>query len=116
MERFRGQPAGVDRLVDLYPLFTPRSVVSPRNLICRCPSIGRRNLYRSRMTVFDFPKARGVRQQIASSRVSHSIPHLQRVRPRPGLGSIGTVLVLMGVGMGVLIIRFILVFAHTVLQ
>jgi hypothetical protein len=66
---------------------------------------------------FRFRKARGVRQEMASSPVSHSIfPHQQRVRPRAGLGSIGTVLVLMGVGIGVLIIRFILVFAHTVLQ
>ena len=68
------------------------------------------------MTVFDFAKARGVHQQMGSSRVSHSIPHLQRVRPRPGLGSIGTVLVLMGVGIGVLISRFILILVHTVLQ
>ena len=68
------------------------------------------------MTVFGFAKVRGVHQQMGSSRASYSIPHLQRVRPRPGLGSIGTVLVLMGVGIGVLTIRFILVFAHTVLQ
>jgi hypothetical protein len=43
-------------------------------------------------------------------------PHRRRVRPRAALGVIGTTLVLMGVGIGVLTIRFILVFAHTVLQ
>jgi hypothetical protein len=69
------------------------------------------------MAVFDFAKARAVRQHVASSPVSHSIfPHKQRVRPRAGLGSIGTVLVLMGVGISVLIIRFILVLVHTMLQ
>jgi len=57
-----------------------------------------------------------VRQHMASSPVSHSIfPHQQQVPPRAGLGSIGTVLVLMGVAMGVLTVRFILVFVHTVL-
>jgi hypothetical protein len=63
------------------------------------------------MALFDFAKAGAVRQ------ASHPIlPHRQRVRPRAGLGSIGTVLVLMGIGIGVLTIRFILVFAHTVLK
>ena len=69
------------------------------------------------MTVFDFAKARGVRHQMAPSSIAHSIfPHQQRMQPRTGLGSIGTVLVLMGVGMGVLTMRFMLVFVHTVLQ
>jgi hypothetical protein len=69
------------------------------------------------MALFDFARAGAVRQQMAPSSVTHSIfPHQQRVRPRAGLGSIGTLLVLMGVGIGVLTIRFILVFAHTVLQ
>jgi hypothetical protein len=38
------------------------------------------------------------------------------VQPRAALGAAGTLLVLMGVAIGVLMIRFILVFAHTVLQ
>jgi hypothetical protein len=68
------------------------------------------------MSLFDFARAGAVRQQMASSPVTHPIfPHRQRVRPRAGLGSIGTVLVLMGIGIGVLTIRFILVFVHTVL-
>jgi hypothetical protein len=68
------------------------------------------------MALFDFARAGAVRQQRASSPVTHSIfPDQHRVRPRAGLGSIGTLLVLMGVGIGVLIIRFILVLAHTVL-
>ena len=65
------------------------------------------------MALFDFAKTGAVRQQMASHPI---LPHRQRVRPRTGLGSIGTVLVLMGIGIGVLTIRFILVFAHTVLQ
>jgi hypothetical protein len=68
---------------------------------------------RSAMALFDFAKAGAVRQQMASHPI---LPHRQRGRPRAGLGSIGTVLVLMGIGIGVLTIRFILVFAHTVLQ
>jgi hypothetical protein len=68
------------------------------------------------MAVFDFPRAGAVHQKTASSPVTYSIfPHPQRVRPRAGLGAIGTLLVLMGVAMGVLTIRFILVLAHTVL-
>ena len=54
---------------------------------------------------------------MASSPVNHStVPHDQRVRPRTALGAVGTLLVLMGVAIGVLTIRFILVFVHTVLQ
>jgi len=69
------------------------------------------------MAVFDFPRAGAVRQQMAPSSVNHSIiPYERRVRPRAALGVIGTLLVLMGVAMGVLTIRFILVFAHSVLQ
>jgi hypothetical protein len=69
------------------------------------------------MAVYDFARAGAARQQISSNRVTHSIiSHRRRGRPRTALGSIGTLLVLMGVGMGVLTIRFILVFAHTVLQ
>ena len=65
------------------------------------------------MTRFGFARAGAVHQQMASSPVTHSIfLHRQRA----GLGAIGTLLVLMGVGMGVLTIRFILVLAHTVLQ
>ena len=68
------------------------------------------------MALFDFERAGAVRQQMAPSSVIHStLPH-RRVRPRAGLGAAGTALVLMGVGIGVLTIRFILVFAHTVLQ
>jgi hypothetical protein len=65
------------------------------------------------MALFDFAKAGAVRQQMASHPI---LPYRKRVRPRAGMGSIGTVLVLMGIGMGVLTIRFILVFARTVLQ
>ena len=70
------------------------------------------------MALFDFSRAGAVRQQLASSSVIPSIvPHeQQRTQPRVGLGAVGTALVLMGVAMGVLTIRFILVFAHTVLQ
>ena len=69
------------------------------------------------MAVFDFARAGAVRQRTAPSSVTHSIfPRGQPVRPRAALGSIGTLLVLMGVGIGVLTIRFILVVAHTALQ
>ena len=69
------------------------------------------------MTRSDFARAGAVHQQMGSSPVTHSIfLHRQRVRPRVGLGAIGTLLVLMGVAMGVLTIRFILVLVHTVLQ
>jgi hypothetical protein len=69
------------------------------------------------MAVFDFPRAGAVHQKTTSSPVTHSIfPHPQRVRPRARLGGIGTLLVLMGVAIGVLTIRFFLVLAHTVLH
>jgi hypothetical protein len=69
------------------------------------------------MAVYDFARVGATRQQMSSSPVIHSIiSHRRRGRPRTALGSIGTLLVLMGVGIGVLTIRFILVFAHTVLQ
>ena len=68
------------------------------------------------MALFDFARAGPVRQQMAPSSVNHlTLPH-KRARSRAGLGVPGTLLVLMGVGIGVLTIRFILVFAHTVLQ
>jgi hypothetical protein len=69
------------------------------------------------MAVYDFARAGATRQQMASSPVTHSIiSHRRRGRPRGALGAAGTMLVLMGVGIGVLTIRFILVFAHTVLR
>ena len=69
------------------------------------------------MALFDFVRAGAVRQQTVPSSIIHSpVLHEQRTRPRAALGAIGTVLVLMGVAMGVLTIRFILVFVHTVLQ
>jgi predicted lipid-binding transport protein (Tim44 family) len=76
------------------------------------------------MGIFDFARAGAgagagaVRQQMAPSPINYSnLAHeRQRARPRAALGAIGTLLVLMGIGMGVLTIRFILVFAHTVLQ
>jgi hypothetical protein len=69
------------------------------------------------MALFDFARAGAVRQQMAPSSVTHStVLYERRMRPRAGLGAAGTLLVLMGVGIGVLTIRFILVFAHTVLQ
>jgi len=68
------------------------------------------------MALFDSARAGAVRQQIAPSSVNYStLPH-KRARPHAGLGAPGTMLVRMGVGIGVLTIRFILVFAHTVLQ
>ena len=69
------------------------------------------------MALFDFPRAGTERHQMAPSSVNHStVPHEHRARPRAGLGAAGTMLVLMGVAIGVLTIRFMLVFAHTVLQ
>jgi hypothetical protein len=68
------------------------------------------------MALFHFARAGTVRQQMASSWVDRlTLPH-RRARSRARLGAPGTLLVLMGVGIGVLTIRFILVFAHTVLQ
>jgi hypothetical protein len=69
------------------------------------------------MALFDFARAGTVRQQTVPSSIIHStVLYERRTRTRTALGVIGTVLVLMGVGMGVLTIRFILVFMHTVLQ
>ena len=70
------------------------------------------------MAVYDFARAGAARQEMASSPVNGAnLAHEQpRARPRSALGVIGTLLVLMGVAMGVLTIRFILVFVHTVLQ
>ena len=68
------------------------------------------------MALFDFARSGDVRQQMAPSSVNHPTPPHKRARSRAGLGAPGTLLVLMGVGIGVLTIRFILVFAHTVLQ
>jgi hypothetical protein len=70
------------------------------------------------MTVFDFARAGAVRQRMASSSIKQeNLAHERhRTQPRATLGAIGTLLVLMGVAMGVLTIRFILIFAHTVLQ
>jgi hypothetical protein len=69
------------------------------------------------MTRFDSARAGAVHQQMVPSPVTHSIfLHRQRVQPRAGLGAIGTLLVLIGVGMGVLILRFILILAHTTLR
>jgi hypothetical protein len=69
------------------------------------------------MAVFDFARAGAARKRMAASAVTHSIlSHRQPVRSRAGLGSIGTLLVLMGVAIGVLTIRFALVFMHTVLH
>ena len=69
------------------------------------------------MAVFDFARAGAVRQRTVPSSVIHSTAlYERRTRPRAALGAIGTVLVLMGIAMGVLTIRFILVFMHTVLQ
>jgi hypothetical protein len=68
------------------------------------------------MALFDLARAGAVRQQMAPGSVNHvTLPH-KGAPPRSGLGAVGTALVLMGVGIGVLTIRFILVFAHTVLQ
>ena len=69
------------------------------------------------MALFDFARAGAVRQQMVPSPVNHlTLPHEQRARPHAGLGATGTLLVLMGIAIGVLTIRFMLVFAHTVLQ
>jgi len=68
------------------------------------------------MAVFDFAKARAVRHQMAPSSIADLAYERQRPRSRAAPGAIGTMLALMGVAMGVLTIRFILVFVHTVLQ
>jgi len=68
------------------------------------------------MAVFDFARAGAARQRTEPSSVNHSTFVHKRARPHSGLGGVGTALVLMGVGMGVLTIRFIIIFAHTVLQ
>ena len=68
------------------------------------------------MAVFDFASYGAARRRTEPSSVNHSTVVYKRERPRSGLGAVGTALVLMGVGMGVLTIRFIIVFAHTVLQ
>jgi hypothetical protein len=69
------------------------------------------------MAPFDVANAEFVRRQMAPNWSNRRAAlHQRRVRRRAALGVIGTVLVLMGVAMGVLTIRFILVVAHTVLQ
>ena len=69
------------------------------------------------MAFFDFARAGAMRQPMAPNSVNHAtVRHELRVRPRAALGAAGTLLVLMGVAIGVLMIRFILVLAHTVLQ
>jgi hypothetical protein len=68
------------------------------------------------MEVFDLASAGAARRRTEPSSVNHSTVVYKRARPRSGLGAAGTALVLMGIGMGVLTIRFIIVFAHTVLQ
>ena len=69
------------------------------------------------MAPFDFQRAGVFGHQMASNWPNLSATrHEQRVRPRAAFGVIGTLLVLMGVAMGVLTIRFILVVAHTALQ
>ena len=68
------------------------------------------------MALFDFASAGVARQRTELSSVNHSTVVYKRMRPRSDLGAVGTVLVLMGVGIGVLTIRFIIVFAHTFLQ
>ena len=69
------------------------------------------------MALFDFARAGAERHRMAISSVNYStLPHEQRARPPGGLGAVGTALVLMGVAMGVLTIRFILIVAHTFLQ
>ena len=69
------------------------------------------------MAFFDLARAGAMRQPMAPNSVNHAtVRHEQRVRPRAALGAAGTLLVLMGVAIGVLMIRFILVLAHTFLQ
>jgi hypothetical protein len=69
------------------------------------------------MARFGFARAGAVHQQMAFSPSTHSIfLHPKRARLRAGLGAIGTLLVLAGVAMGVLTLRFILALAHTVLS
>ena len=69
------------------------------------------------MTRFDFARGGAARQRVAPRSVNNLIVlHEQRVRTRAALGVPGTLLVLIGVAIGVLTVRFILVLAHTVLQ
>ena len=68
------------------------------------------------MAVFHFTREGALRQRMVPGLANHiTLPH-KPARPRARLGAPGTLLVLMGAGIGVLTIRFILVFAHTVLQ
>jgi multisubunit Na+/H+ antiporter MnhC subunit len=54
---------------------------------------------------------------MAPDSVNHpTVQQEQRVRPRAALETAGTLLVLTSVAIGVLMIRFMLVLAHTVLQ
>jgi hypothetical protein len=69
------------------------------------------------MAHYDFAKATAVRLPDALSSVNRStVRHRRRKRHRAALGAAGTLFVLMGVAIGVLTLRFILVFAHSVLQ
>lgn len=70
------------------------------------------------MVLFDFARAGAVRHPMASSSVNHAtVRHeKQSTWARAALGVVGTLFVLMGVAIGVLTLRFILVFAHGVLQ
>ena len=69
------------------------------------------------MAFFDFARAGAMRQPMAPNSINDAtVRHERRMRPRAALGAAGTLLVLMAVAIGVLMIRFILVLAHPVLQ
>jgi len=69
------------------------------------------------MALYDVAKTAAVRRPDAPSSVNRStFGRHQRKRPRAALGIAGTMFVLMGVAIGVLTLRFILVFAHSLLS
>ena len=68
------------------------------------------------MALLDPARGGAVRHQMAPRSVNYlNARHERRVRSRAALGAVGTLVVLMGVVIGVFAIRLILVFAHTLL-
>ena len=69
------------------------------------------------MALFDFARSGAVRQPMAPSWVNHAtVRHELRTRQRVALGVAGTLLVLMGIAIGVLTLRFALVVAYGLLR
>jgi hypothetical protein len=69
------------------------------------------------MALYDVAKTATVRRPDARSSVNRpTFGRQQRKRHRAALGIAGIMVVLMGVAIGVLTLRFILVFAHSLLS